>query len=312
MIRESLISIVLPTYNEEENIEPLYARLKASVAELPHYKFDFIFIDNASTDRTVEKLEKISNVDARVKVIVNTRNFGHIRSPYYGILQSTGEATIYMASDLQDPPELIKDFLNFWEKGFKVVMAVKPKSEGSPVVHFLRRMYYRVVNRIATVELIQDATGFGLYDKRVVDELKQIGDPYPYLRGLVCELGFPIKTIEFQQPRRQLGISKNNFFSLYDIAWLGIISHSKLPIRLATISGIFIGTISLLFGLVFLILKLLYWDLYPMGIGPLAAGVFFLIGLQMIFIGILGEYISSIHTYVQNRPVVVEKERINF
>ena len=307
-----LISIVTPTFNEEANVEALYVRIKSATTTLTNYKFEIIFIDNHSTDETVEKLKKLASIDTAVKIIVNTRNFGHIRSPYYGILQSSGVATIYLASDLQDPPELIPDFIKHWESGFKLVMAAKPVSQGSKVMNRLRKRYYRFLDDISDITLVPDSTGFGLYDASVLEKLRQIDDPYPFLRGLICELGYEVKVVEFNQPRRLKGLSKNNFFTLYDIAILGVISHSKLPIRLATIAGFILGGLSLLVAMVFVIYKLLFWSSFPMGMAPIIIGLFFLFGIQLFFIGIIGEYVGSIHTYVKKRPIVVEKERINF
>ena len=245
-------------------------------------------------------------------MIVNTRNFGHIRSPYWGILQTTGNATIYLASDLQDPPEFIPQFIAEWEKGWKVVLAVKPSSKTNFLVHKMRRLYYQILDGIADIDLVRDATGFGLYDRIVLDQVRKIADPYPFLRGLICELGFPIKTIPFTQPRRERGISKNNFYTLFDIAMLGIVSHSLVPIRLASICGLVIGFLSFLVAVFYTVMKLLYWDSFPMGMAPIVIGIFLLFSLLFIFIGLLGEYIGSIHSYVKNRPIVVEKERINF
>jgi dolichol-phosphate mannosyltransferase len=308
-----LLSIVTPCYNEQDNIETLYQRVKAVTVPLTErYAFELIIIDNHSTDTTPEKLRALAEADPSVKVIFNTRNFGHIRSPYYGILQSRGIATVYLASDLQDPPELIPEFINWWEHGYKLVMATKPVSKGPRLMHKLRRSYYRMLNGISDITLVPDSTGFGLYDRAVLDELRRIGDPYPFLRGLICELGWEVKTIPFNQPRRVRGISKNNFYTLYDIAMLGIVSHSKLPIRIAAFSGFALGGVSILMALVFLVLKLIYWNSFPMGIAPVVIGMFFMFGVMMLFIGIIGEYIGSIHTYVQRRPVVVEKERVNF
>jgi glycosyltransferase involved in cell wall biosynthesis len=306
-----LLSIVTPCYNEEENVDELYVRIKAAIAALD-YDFEIIFIDNHSSDRTVEKLKLLAKADPTVKVIVNTRNFGHIRSPYYGIIQSKGAATIYMASDLQDPPELIPEFIQHWEEGYKLVLAVKPVSQGSPVVHAIRKAYYRVLDRISEITVLNDSTGFGLYDREVLDQVRAVNDPYPYLRGLISELGYEVKSIPFNQPRRLRGISKNNLYTLYDIAMLGIVSHSKLPIRIAAFIGFLMGIMSIFAALVFTVLKLLFWYSYPMGIAPMVIGIFFLFGMQFLFVGILGEYIGSIHTYLQRRPVVVEKERINF
>lgn len=312
MSERPLLSIVTPCYNEEDNVDELYTQIKAAIAGLTKYEFELIFIDNHSQDGTVAKLKKLAENDPMVKIIVNTRNFGHIRSPYYGILQSRGVATVYLASDLQDPPELIPEFIHYWEEGYKLVMATKPVSKGVAWIHALRKAYYRFLDGISDISLVADSTGFGLYDREVLDHLRQIDDPYPFLRGLICELGYEIKTIPFAQPRRLRGISKNNFYTLYDIAMLGIVSHSKVPIRIAAFTGFALGTTSLLAAIVFLILKLIFWNSFPMGIAPLVIGMFFMFGILMLFIGILGEYIGAIHTYVQKRPTVVEKERINF
>jgi len=307
-----LLSIVTPCYNEEENVDELYSQIKAAIVAQMKYEFELIFIDNHSQDGTVAKLKKLAASDPMVKIIVNTRNFGHIRSPYYGILQSRGLATIYLASDLQDPPELITEFIHYWEEGYKLVMAVKPVSKGVVWIHALRKAYYRFLDGISDITLVADATGFGLYDREVLDHLRKIDDPYPFLRGLICELGYEIKTIPFAQPRRLRGISKNNLYTLYDIAMLGIVSHSKVPIRIAAFMGFALGAISMLVAIVFIVLKLIFWSSFPLGIAPVVIGLFFLFGIQLMFIGILGEYIGSIHSYLQRRPVVVEKERINF
>jgi glycosyltransferase involved in cell wall biosynthesis len=312
MSQKPLISIVTPCYNEEANVEELYRRVISVTSEIKNYQFELIVIDNHSTDRTVEILKAIAKQDKFLKIIVNTRNFGHIRSPYYGILQSRGAATIYLASDLQDPPEIIPQFIKEWEGGYKIVMATKPISDGSQIMHFMRKMYYRIMDRISEAPLTKDTTGFGLYDKDVLDQLRKLNEPYPYLRGLICELGYEIKTIPFIQPIRLRGFTKNNIFTLYDIAILGVVSHSKFPIRLTVISGFILGLLSLLAAFIFILLKLYYWSSFPLGIAPLIIIAFFFFGVQLMFIGILGEYISSIHTYVQNRPQVVEKERINF
>ena len=308
----SLISLSIPCYNEEENVDELYRRICETVDKIPQYQFEFVFIDNASEDQTVQKLVFLASKDPRVKIIVNTRNFGHIRSPYWGMMQTRGSATIALASDLQDPPELIPQFLAQWELGWKVVLAVKPRSKTNFFVHKLRRLYYQVLDGIANIDLVKDATGFGLYDKKVLDQVRKISDPYPYLRGLICELGFSIKTIPFLQPRRERGISKNNFYTLFDIAMLGIVSHSLVPIRLASICGIVIGFLSLLVAIFYTMMKLLNWYSFPVGMAPIVIGIFLLFSLLFIFIGILGEYIGSIHSYVKNRPIVVERERINF
>jgi len=312
MTSKKLISIVTPTYNEIENIEELLRRVKLAIQDLESYDFEILVIDNSSEDGTQEKLRELAKADSRLKVILNARNFGHIRSPYYGILQSTGDATIYLASDLQDPPEMIPQLLSEWENGWKLVMAIKPVSKSSPFMHFIRRTYYRFIDRISDIPIIKDSTGFGLYDKIVLDKLRQIADPYPFLRGLICELGYEVKTIPFVQPRRLGGITKNNFYTLFDIAMLGMVSHSKVPIRIAALAGFILGFLSVLTAFIYLVLKILFWDSFPLGSAPVVIGLFFLFGVQLFFIGILGEYIGSIHTYVQNRPIVVVKEKINF
>lgn len=309
---KKLITIVTPTFNEVENIEELLRRIKEQTLKLTNYQFEILVIDNCSSDGTQEKLRNLACHDSSLKLIFNSRNFGHIRSPYYGILQSQGAATIYLASDLQDPPELIPEFIREWENGYKLVMAVKPTAKTSKIFHLIRKAYYRLLNLISEVQLLQDSTGFGLYDKKVLDQIRRIGDPYPYLRGLISELGYEVKCIPFEQPGRTRGISKNNFYTLYDIGMLGVVNHSKVPLRAATILGFTCGIGSIFFALIYLVLKIIHWENFGMGIAPILIGVFFIMGLQFLFLGLLGEYILSIHTKLQNRPVVVEEARINF
>lgn len=306
-----LISIVTPCYNEEDNIEELYQRVAAVMATQP-YDYEHICIDNCSTDGTVRKIKEIAVRDKRLKLIVNARNFGHIRSPYYGILQSNGDACVLIASDLQDPPEMIAEFIKKWEQGYKTVLAVKPESEESSIMFGLRKIYYRLITRISEVPLVQNATGAGLFDRVVVDILRNINDPYPYFRGLLCEIGFPIAVVPFKQPRRQRGFTKNNFYTLYDIAMLGITNHSKVPLRLMVMSGFVLSILSLVVAMCFLIAKLLYWNSFQLGTAPILIGIFFFGAVQTFFIGMLGEYIGSIHTQVRNMPLVVEMERVNF
>ena len=312
MTKKNKISFISPCFNEQDNVDHLYTRVSKIWEGNPQFEYEFIIIDNASTDGTVRKLKEIASKDARVKIIVNTRNFGHIRSPYWALMQTTGDATIFLASDLQDPPELAMQFIAEWESGYKIVLGTKPLSEGSTFTHLIRRLYYRVLNNISNVQMINDATGFGLYDRVVLDEIRKINDPYPYLRGLICELGYPIKTIEFIQPRRVRGISKNNLYSLYDIAMLGLVSHSLVPIRLASFIGLVIGFMSILLGFCFFIAKLIWWDHFPIGVAPIAIALFGLFGMLFIFLGLLGEYIGVIQTHINRRPIVVESERINF
>lgn len=311
-MNKKIITIVSPTYNEEENVLLFYTRVNEIIKNILNYQFEFLFIDNASTDETANILKDLAKQDKKIKVILNTRNFGHIRSPYWGIIQSQGDATIYLASDLQDPPELIPKFIDAWECGFKVVLGVKPESKLNFINHQLRKVYYIFLNKISDVPIIKNSTGFGLYDKEVLNEVRKINDPYPFLRGIIAELGYEVKQISFLQERRVRGYTKNNFYTLYDIGMLGIINHSITPIRIASLLGFLIGTTSFIFAFIFTILKLIYWNSFPLGISPIIIGMFFMFGLILIFIGFLGEYIGSIHTYLQKRPVVVEKERINF
>lgn len=309
---KQLLSIVTPCFNEESNIRELYRRVSLVIEKIKNYQFEFIFIDNCSTDNSVNILRELASKDKKVKVLINNRNYGHIRSPYYGILQANGDAVIYLASDLQDPPEKIPEFIKEWERGHNLVLGVKPFSETSWLMHRVRKLYYRILKQISNVDIIYDSTGFGLYDSKIIYQLKKLNEPYPFLRGLLSELGYSAKTINFKQPKRASGLTKNNFFTLYDIAMLGFVNHSKLPIRIAAFLGIAVGFFSVLVAIFFIVLKLIYWESFPIGIAPVIIGIFFLIGLQMFFIGILGEYVSSIHNYSQNRPLVIEKERINF
>lgn len=307
-----LISIVTPCFNEEENVDELYRRIRTELEKYPNYGYEHIYIDNASTDRTVEKVKALAEVDPRVKLIVNARNFGHIRSPLHGVLEARGDAIIAMASDLQDPPELIEKFIAKWEAGYKIAAGVKPTSLETFPMNFVRRLYYRTIGRISDITLIPNFTGFGLYDRSVIEIIRKIDDPYPYFRGLIAELGFEYATIPFEQPKRMRGITKNNFYTLYDMAMLGITSHSKLPVRLATMFGFALSVGSLLVSFGYLLLKLLFWDYFAIGTAPILISLFFFASVQLFFIGIIGEYVAAIHTHVMKRPLVVEKERINF
>lgn len=312
MSSRKLISVVTPCFNEESNVEELHLRIAAQFDKLPGYDFEHIYIDNASTDGTAKVIRRLAGADSRVKAIFNTRNFGHIRSPMHAILQARGDAVISMASDLQDPPELIPAFIQQWEAGFKVVAGVKPKSQETPLMFALRRLYYATIGRIADVELIPNFTGFGLYDRTVIELVRRIDDPYPYFRGMIADLGFEHAEVPFEQPLRRRGVTKNNFYTLYDIAMLGITGHSKVPIRLATMAGFALSGLSLLVALIYLAYKLLYWDQFSLGVAPILIGFFFFASIQLFFIGLLGEYILQIHTQVQKRPLVIERERINF
>ena len=306
------ISILTPCYNEQENVVPLYETIMGIMAGVDGLDYEHIYIDNASTDGTVTKLRDLTAKDKRVKVILNARNFGHIRSPFYGLLQADGDAVIYMASDFQDPPDLIPKLIDGWQRGAKAVLAIKDSSDESGLFFMLRRFYYRLVERLADVRTYQNFTGFGLYDRAVVDYCRALEDPYPYFRGIIAETGLPTEEVHYHQPVRKRGITKNNFYTLYDMAMLGITNHSKIPLRLATMSGFLMSVLSLLVGIIYLIYKLLFWQQFPAGTAPLVIGLFFFASVQLFFIGILGEYIGSIHTQVHKRPLVVEKERLNF
>lgn len=308
-----LISVVSGCFNEEENIRELYERITRIFAvELPQYAYELILIDNCSTDNTVSVLRRIAQEDKRVKVILNTRNFGHIRSGYYAVLQARGDAMIAMASDLQDPPEMIPQFVRRWEEGYKIVLAQKTQSEESAMFFFIRSAYYNLINRLSEIPLVKNVTGFGLYDRCVIEDIRRIDDPYPYIRGLICDLGYDRALIPFTQPLRKRGITKNNFYSLYDMAMLGITNHSKVPLRLAAIAGFCLSACSLFIAFVYLVYKLLFWSQFQAGAAPIVIGLFFLGAVQLFFMGIIGEYVGSIHTQVLHRPPVIEKERINF
>jgi glycosyltransferase involved in cell wall biosynthesis len=309
---KKLISVVTPCYNEEGSLEELYGRVSVVMEGIPEYDYEHLFIDNASTDRSPEILRHLAANDPRVKVIFNMRNFGHIRSPYYGLLQARGEAVVMLVADLQDPPELISSLVERWRAGSKVVVGVKESSEESRLMFAARRAYYRMLDRIANVQLIRNFTGFGLYDREFIDVLRSLDDPYPYFRGLISELGFPVAKIEYHQPQRHRGITKNNFYTLYDIAMLGVTSHSKVPLRIATMAGFGLSFVSLAISFAYLVLKLLMWDSFDLGLAPLLIGVFFFGAVQLFFIGLLGEYIGAIHTHVMKRPLVVERQRLNF
>ena len=308
-----LISILTPCFNEEANVRDLYQQVRDVMAPLAdRYDYEHVFIDNASQDATVAILKQIAAEDKRVKVIVNTRNFGHIRSPYYAMLQTKGDCVIGIVADLQDPPEMIRDFLAKWEEGYKVVIGVKRKSEESPLFWLVRKAYYNVIGRLSDIELVKNFTGFGLYDRVVVEKLREMDDPYPYFRGMICDLGYERAAVPYDQPVRKRGITKNNFYTLWDMAMLGITNHSKVPLRLATFAGFGLAGLSLLVAVAYLVYKLVHWNEFQVGMAPLVFGIYFFASVQLIFIGILGEYIGAIHTQVLKRPLVVEKERINF
>lgn len=310
---KKLITIVTPCYNEELNVRELHRRVLAMAASLPEYRFEHLFIDNASKDGTVSVLREMAAEEAGVKVIVNARNFGHVRSPMHAFLQAEGDAVGFLCADLQDPPELFVEMIREWEKGFPIVAAIKTSSEESGLVYRLRTAYYRLVARLTDVEVLEHFTGFGLYDRSVVEQIRtNFRDPYPYFRGMIAELGLPCARVTYNQKRRERGISKNNIYTLYDMAMLGITNLSKVPLRLVILFGFISALISLTLGIFYLAYKLIFWYSFSVGMAPLVLGLFFLGSVQLIALGIIGEYIGSIHTLVLNRPLVTEKERINF
>ena len=307
------ISIVIPTYNELENIELLVNELNDLLNEkLSAYSNEIIIIDNYSTDGTRDKIKEICSRNENVKGILNAKNFGQLNSPFYGMTQATGDAVILMVADFQDPPKMILDFIDEWEKGYKIVIGIKSKSKESKLMYFLRTLYYKMINKIANVDHIEHFTGFGLYDKDFINILRKLEDPSPYLRGIVAELGFTRKELNYEQPQRKFGKTKNNFYSLYDIGMLGITSYSKVILRISTFVGFIVGGLSFLLSVIYLILKLIFWYSFPVGTAPILIGIFFLGGLQLFFIGILGEYIMNINTKILKSPLAHVEERINF
>ncbi len=306
------ISFVASCFNEEDNVKELHAQILREMEQFPQYSFEIILLDNGSTDHTEARLRELAASDKRVKVILNARNFGHVRSPHYGLLQARGEAVILLASDLQDPPALIPEFLRKWEEGYKVVLGSYRQTQESFLFGMVRKAYYYIVRRFAEVDLIQNFTGFGLFDRCILDVLHQMDDSYPYFRGMICEIGFPRAIVEFDKPPRQRGFSHSNFYTLYDMAMLGFTNHSKVPLRLAAMAGFAFSLFSFLVAIAYLVYKLAFWNSFSLGMAPVVIGLFFFASVQLFFIGIIGEYIGAIHTQVMKRPLVVEKERINF
>jgi polyisoprenyl-phosphate glycosyltransferase len=306
-----LISLITPTYNEESNIEKLCLDI-ASVMNNSNYRYEHIVIDNSSTDQTIPILRKLSLKDKNLKIIINARNFGHIRSPIHGMLQAKGEALILMNSDFQDPVFLIPEYIKEWENGNKVVMAQKISSDEDVKVSFIRKVFYKFIKKISEVSLPTNTTGSGLYDREIIEKIREINDPYPYFRGLIPEITNDVKLLPFHQPERLAGKTKNNLYTLYDIGILGIIKHSKIPLRFFTFIGLATSIISLLVAIIFFIRKLLDWESFTVGIAPLIIGFFFIASLQIFLLGFIGEYVMNILTYSRKMPLVVEKERINF
>jgi len=310
---KKLISIVIPTYNEEANIIELSKQIEFHMNNYNfNYNYELIFIDNCSTDNTQEIIKDLCLKNKKIKAIFNNRNFGYVRSPYYGILQAQGDAVLQINADFQDPPELIPQLINKWEKGSKVVFLKRISTNENFILQFIKKIFYSFINLISEIKLQKNVTGSGIYDKKIVLELKKMNDPYPYMRGLILEIVDKVDVLEFHQPKRNYGISKSTFYILFDYAMLGIIKHSKIPLRIMTISGFLMSFLSFLIGIFFLFYKFFYWDSFQLGLAPLVLGLFFGISVLIFMLGIIGEYVGLILTQVRNQPLVSEKERINF
>ena len=305
------ISIVTPSFNEEENIENLCKLIKETISKV-ECEYEHIVIDNNSTDKTIEILRKIANQDKKLKVIINSKNYGHIRSPFHGILQSDGDATILMASDFQDPIDLIPKYIEYWKKGYEVVLGKKKTSDENKYLYRIRSLFYKFLNKISDTSLTENTTGSGIFDRKIIEQLKNIKDPYPYFRGLINELTSSIKTIDFHQPNRKSGKTKNNFFSLYDMGILGIVKHSRKPLRFMILTG-FLGSFCCIFiSIFYFFYKLIYWNSFSLGLAPIIIGSFLFSSIQITLMGFLGEYIGIILLHIRGMPIVIEKERINF
>ena len=308
---KKLISIVTPTFNEELNIERLCKSVSNEMSNL-NYDYEHIIIDNNSTDKTIMILRKIASNDGKIKVILNTRNFGHLKSPVHGLLQSSGAAAILMSADFQDPPDMISKYIAEWENGYEVVLGQKDTSEENFFKNFIKKIFYKFIQLISEVPLMVNTTGAGIFDKKIIQEIKTINDPYPYFRGLLSEITSNIKLIKFHQPSRSEGKTKNNFYSLYDIGILGIIKHSKIPLRIMTFIGFCTSLMSIFVALYYLVKKILYWQSFDLGTAPLVIGLFLIASVQIFLLGFIGEYVMNILLQTRKLPLVIEKERINF
>lgn len=307
------ISVMIPCYNEEENVKEICYAIKQIInSKLSTYDYEILFIDNDSQDRTRQYLRELCKEDNHVKAILNAKNFGQFNSPYYGLCQTTGDCTIAMCCDFQDPVEMIPQFVHEWENGYKIICAIKTTSKENPIMRFLRTCYYKVIKKMSEIDQIEHFTGFGLYDKEFIQILKDLGDPTPFIRGIVAELGYKRKDIPYEQQKRRAGKTHNNWFTLYDAAMLSFTSYTKAGLRLATLLGFLTASLSVIIAVVYLILKLIYWEMFVAGMAPILLAVLFLGSVQLFFIGFLGEYVLSINKRLMNRPLVIEEERINF
>lgn len=306
------ISIITPCFNEEANVLNLYNQVREVMANIGTYQYEHIFIDNHSTDNTVAILRHIAAQDPNVKVIINARNFGHIRSPIHALFQARGDAMIGLVADLQDPPPMIADLIREWENGASCVLGIKRASEEPSLMFWLRKQYYKLAERLSSIQTFQNYTGFGLYDRKVVELVRSFDDPYPYFRGMIAEIGLPTVKLLYDQPARRFGVTKNNWYTLYDIGMLGIINHSKVPLRLATFAGFLGAALSFLTAVGYLVAKLVLWNNFTVGVAPMLIGVFFVLSIVLVCLGIMGEYVGAIYTQIQHRPYAVELERLNF
>lgn len=307
------ISITIPCYNEEDNVYPLHdALVEMFKRDLPQYDYEILYIDNCSSDKTRVLLKELCKQDKHVKAILNAKNFGQFNSPYYGMMQTTGDCTILMAADFQDPVEMVPKYVTEWEKGYKIVIGRKTSSKENAIVYHLRSLYYKLIKKFSDVEQIEHFTGFGLYDRKFINVLRELDDPTPFLRGIVAELGFARKEIEYEQPQRRAGKTHNNWYSLYDAAMLSFTSYTKIGLRLATFLGAFVAAASIVIAIVYLVLKILNWNDFSAGMAPAIIGMFFLGSVQLFFLGFMGEYILSMNQRIMKRPLVIEEERVNF
>ncbi len=313
MSEKKKISIMVPCYNEEENVVPLSEAVIATLEkDLPEYDYEILFIDNCSKDKTREKLILLCSKNKKIKAIFNTKNFGQFNSPYYGLCQTTGDCTICLCADFQDPIDMIPKFVHEWENGYKIVCGIKTSSKENKIMYFLRGVYYKAIKKMSEVEQIEQFTGFGLYDKSFIQVLRDLKDPTPFLRGIVAELGPERKEIPYEQQERRAGKTSNNWYRLYDAAMLSFTSYTKIGLRLATFIGFGLSAVSVVIAIVYFILKLLHWNDFPAGMTPILLGVFVIGSMQLFFIGLLGEYIMNMNARLMNRPLVIEQERINF
>lgn len=306
------ICVVTNCFNEEDNIVEFCSRFKTIFKQFPQYQLNILIVDNASTDKTKVQIEELCRHDKSIRAIFNSRNFGHVRSPFHGIQQAEGDAVFAIVSDLQIAPEIITEFIAKWEEGNDLVFGIRKNNTDTFILSNLRDLFYYVINKLSDIEVKKNFIGVGLYDKKIIDLIKTIHDPYPYFRGMVCELGFKSAEVSYIQTKRSRGITKNNFLTLYDLAMLGICHYSKVPLRIATLVGFLSSILSFFVSVFYLVYKLIYWESFRIGTAPVIIGIFFLSSVQLMFLGIIGEYIGFIFTKVQNRPLVFEEKRINF